>query len=358
MSEKEKTQTVIGADITHGAVIDIGGSAMGAAILTRLRDALYDTSEGSPIVLPDELLYDDKGLAIWAEIIFTPENYQATDEMKLFEANSPEIAKHIPEESVMVDLGAGDLRKVGILLAELEQRESKTTYLALDISQASLSFNLETLSTKHSRVLTAGLWGDFSAGYAFVAALPPSTPRVLLSLGSVLFNDEFQTALTSLQKWASLLQQSDIILAGMDGHTLADHRDKIWAAYHAHEDLFARFWANGFEHANRLLGGDILKPDDWDTCAELDEEQCRHRFFFRARRDIDIGEGRMLHSGCEMDWFDAHKNGVERVRQLCGLANLEVLKVWKAPGSEMYQYLLRKKGRAGSPADSAISDMQ
>ncbi|KAG7149569.1 hypothetical protein HYQ46_001518 [Verticillium longisporum] len=59
-----------------------------------------------------------------------------------------------------------------------------------------------------------------------------------------------------------------------------------------------------------------------------------------------------------MDWFDAHKNGVERVRQLCGLANLEVLKVWKAPGSEMYQYLLRKKGRAGSPADSAISDMQ
>lgn len=107
MSEKEKTQTVIGADITHGAVIDIGGSAMGAAILTRLRDALYDTPEGSPIVLPDELLYDDKGLAIWAEIIFTPENYQATDEMKLFEANSPEIAKHIPEESVMVDLGAG-----------------------------------------------------------------------------------------------------------------------------------------------------------------------------------------------------------------------------------------------------------
>ncbi|KAM0277868.1 hypothetical protein ACHAQH_005500 [Verticillium albo-atrum] len=343
--------------ISHGTVVDIGGSAMSPAILARLDAALFDTPDGSPIVLPDELLYNDNGLAIWAEIIFTPENYQTTDEIKLFKANSAEIAEYIPERSVMIDLGAGDLRKVGILLAELEKRRSKTTYLALDISRASLTSNLAALSTKHSHVLTGGLWGDFSAGYDHVAALPPSTPRVLLSLGSVLFNDEFSTALASLKRWAALMRGPDLILAGMDGHTLVDHRDKIWAAYHSHEDLFARFWANGFAHANGLLGGDFLNPKDWETCAELDEEQGRHRFFFRARRDIDIGRGRILPEGREMDWFDAHKNGVKRVREMCDLADLDVLKVWKAPGSEMYQYLLRKKGREGSPTDSAISDM-
>ncbi|KAG7149567.1 hypothetical protein HYQ46_001516 [Verticillium longisporum] len=64
----KKTLTVIGADITHGAVIDIGGSAMGAAILTRLRAALYDTLEGSPIVLPDELL--NLSWSIWVLATF------------------------------------------------------------------------------------------------------------------------------------------------------------------------------------------------------------------------------------------------------------------------------------------------
>ncbi|KAM0331597.1 hypothetical protein ACHAQA_003276 [Verticillium albo-atrum] len=357
------TKTTADMDIIHGAVLDIGGSSMGPAILARLRSALFETPEKGPIVLPDELLYDDNGLAIWADIIFTPENYQATDEMKLFNANSAEIAQHIPENSVMIDLGAGDLRKVGILLAELEKRETSTTYLALDISHASLSTNLADLAPKHERVLTAGLWGDFAAGFAHVAALDLGTPRVLLSLGSVLFNDEFDTALASLKNWASLLQGSDLILAGMDGHTLADHRPKIWAAYHAHDDLFALFWANGFAHANRLLNGgdkgrDWLRPEDWETCAELDEEQGRHRFFFRARRDVDLPGNRVLPAGREMDWFDAHKNGVDRVREMCNLADLDVRKVWKAPGSEMYQYLLQKKTRESSPADSAIGGMQ
>lgn len=94
---------------SHKEILDIGGSVMCDGILDRLKEALlnHKPDNQKPLVLPDELLYDDVGLDIWARIIFTPEFYQTRDEIELFERNSAEIAKHIPLGSVMVDLGAG-----------------------------------------------------------------------------------------------------------------------------------------------------------------------------------------------------------------------------------------------------------
>lgn len=81
---------------------------MHKSINKRLYDCLLtEPVDGKPRVLPDELLYDDTGLAIWADIIFTEEFYQTADEITLFENNSEEIAQHIPLGSIMTDLGAG-----------------------------------------------------------------------------------------------------------------------------------------------------------------------------------------------------------------------------------------------------------
>lgn len=351
----------------HSEILDIGGSAMHESIKQRLHDSLYtEPADGKPRVLPDELLYDDAGLAIWADIIFTKEFYQTADEITLFEMNSDEIAQHIPINSIMTDLGAGDLRKVERLLAVLERRGDKTDYLALDISKTSLETNLAELAPKHENVTCGGLWGDFGAGNNWVAGLDPSRPRVLLSLGSVLFNNETSKAIADLKHWVKLLRPQDLILAGMDGHSIKANKDKVWAAYHSHPDLFNQFWSNGFEHANRLLGGDILNLNDWEVNADLDENEHRHRWFFTAKRDIRLsGPGfateKTLPKGTVVEWFDAHKQNADDVRAMCSVVGLEAFKIWKAPDSEMTQYLLRPvKGRESSPndTDSAITDMQ
>jgi uncharacterized SAM-dependent methyltransferase len=92
----------------HSEILDIGGSKMHESIKQRLHDCLFsEPTDGKPRVLPDELLYDDAGLAIWADIIFKEEFYQTADEITLFENNSEEIAQHIPLGSVVTDLGAG-----------------------------------------------------------------------------------------------------------------------------------------------------------------------------------------------------------------------------------------------------------
>lgn len=57
--------------------------------------------------LPDELLYDDVGLPIWNDIIFTPEFYQTHDEIAMFQQNGADIVSNMQPAVTIIDLGAG-----------------------------------------------------------------------------------------------------------------------------------------------------------------------------------------------------------------------------------------------------------
>ena len=92
----------------HGCVQDIGGSSMRGDIKQRLERIFASPyNPNAKPTLPDELLYDDVGLPIWNEIIFTPEFYQTHDEIAMFDKNGAEIAAQFEAGVTMIDLGAG-----------------------------------------------------------------------------------------------------------------------------------------------------------------------------------------------------------------------------------------------------------
>lgn len=304
--------------------------------LAQVLEQPYDV-ESKP-TLPDEILYHENGLKIWNKIISRPEFYQTSDEIALFEAHGQDMVSRMEPGVTMIDLGAGDTQKVEHLLDSFEQSRLPATYLALDISRASLLQNVAYVADKHADkhkvVRCAGLWGTFEDGERFVKHI--QSPRLFLSLGSVLCNDEWDKAICNLRIWASQMRQNDLLLVGMDAHLVPQHRGKIWAAYHTSNELFRQFFLNGFEYANRLAGQDWLTEANWSFEAELEEEPTtRHRFFFKARRDIKLeGLNRTIRAGEEFDWFDSHKYGETDVRIMCAKAKLEVIDVWRAPNSE------------------------
>lgn len=346
----------------HGAVVDIGGSNMYDDVAKRLEETLTAPySSTSKPTLPDELLYDDVGLPIWNEIIFTPEFYQTHDEIALFDKHGADVAARCQAGVTIIDLGAGDTRKVGHLLAAFDKANVPTKYLALDISRSSLDHNIKYLVEQHpdheSSVTCAGIWGTFGDGMSYVKKI--ETPRLFLSLGSVLCNDPWPEALSHLKFWADALRSNDLLLIGMDGHTLPGNKDKIWDAYHSCDDLYHKFFLNGFKHANRLAGEEWFHEEDWEFLAQLEEEPTtRHRFFFRAKKDVKLEKmNRVIQKGEELDWFDSHKYGEINVRLMCSKAGLSVIDVWQAPGSEFRQYLVRRKDSKDQrdDADSAVS---
>lgn len=188
-----------------------------------------------------------------------------------------------------------------------------------------------------SVVRCGGLWGTFENGFAHVGKI--RSPRLFLSLGSVLCNDPWPMALGHLRRWAATLRPEDRLLIGMDGHLVEGHRDKIWAAYHSCDDLFRQFFVNGLKNANKLLGYELFDENDWDFLAEMEEEPTtRHRFYIRAKRDIPMQKGAAIPKGQEMDWFDSHKYGEDDVRLMCSKAGLTVIKSWTAPKSEFRKF--------------------
>ncbi|UKZ76506.1 hypothetical protein TrVFT333_004212 [Trichoderma virens FT-333] len=346
----------------HGDVMDIGGSRMHQDVgerLSRVLKAVYGPN--AKPTLPDELLYTDIGLPIWNEIIFTPEFYQTHDEIALFDAHGSDLVARVQPGVTLIDLGVGDTRKVEHLLASFEKARLEAIYLALDISKASLERSVGYLLNKHpaadAKVTCAGLWGTFQDGMAYVQGIEGQ--RLFLSLGSVLCNDPWPEALSHLKYWAKALRPNDLLLVGMDAHLLPNDKDKIWAAYHSRDDLYHQFFLNGFDQVNKAIGEEWFQEEDWDFMAQLeDKPTTRHRFFFRANKDVTIHKlGRTIKQGEELDWFDSHKYGEESVRLMCHKAGLSVISVWQAPNSEFRQYLLKMKGEQDQrdDGDSAVS---
>jgi EasF-like predicted methyltransferase len=229
-----------------------------------------------------------------------------------------------------------DTRKVEHLLAACEKNGIMATYLALDISKSSLDANINYLEERHaheaSTVRCAGLWGTFEDGLQYVQNI--KGPRMFLSLGSVLCNDPWSEALRKVKDWADILRPDDLLLVGMDAHLVPKDTKKIWAAYHSREDLYKQFFFNGFDCANQLVGETWFREEDWELLAEL-EHPTRHRFFFRAKGDTQLGKtGRLVSKGEELDWFDSHKYGQSDVEAMFDKAGLVTTNIWQAPESE------------------------
>ena len=146
-------------------------------------------------------------------------------------------------------------------------------------------------------------------------------------------------AVDHLRSWRDAMRPGDLLLIGMDGHMAEGHKEKLWKAYHTREDLYRKFFLNGFDHANRLIGHRLFREEDWDFCAELESQPTRHRFYFRSKKRLECAAlNRVIERGEELDWFDAHKYDENSVQIMCAKAGLTVMDIWKAQGSEFREY--------------------
>ncbi|KAG9254685.1 uncharacterized protein F5Z01DRAFT_87060 [Emericellopsis atlantica] len=356
---------------SHGEVLDIGGSTMRDACAQMMYQTFGPTRDHNKRLFGlDESLYDGTGSLYWADIMSKAEFYQTNDEVVLLKQNGLSIIQRLPEGVTMIDLGAGDTRKVRHFLAGFEKVSKSATYLGLDISKESLDHNIEYLASMargHAEpiVTVAGLWGTFDDCLDRVKQI--HGPRLFLSLGSVLCNDEWLEAMKKIKQWASILRPDDMLLVGMDAHLAPVHRQKIKVAYHTHPRLWDAFFSHGFRMMNEYAGEEWFRDEDWERhvdieCDGVDQStpstSTRHRFYFCAKRDIVLGtSGGIIHEGEEMDWFDSHKWRQSAVETMFSKAGLVVTQVWQAPNSEFRQYLVRQPNEADprSDADSGVS---
>ncbi|KAK5991381.1 Ergothioneine biosynthesis protein 1 [Cladobotryum mycophilum] len=294
--------------------------------------AMMNPDEG-PRMLPTLLLYDEKGLQLFEDITYLDEYYLTNYEIELLKSSSAEMAEKIPDGSMVVELGSGNLRKVCLLLQAFEDLGKKIDYFALDLSQTELERTLAAVP-EFKYVSCHGLRGTYDDGREWLKQ--PSIvgrPKCILHLGSSIGNFHRDEAAEFLGSYAGVLQPTDLMILGVDSH-----------AYNDKEDITHQFILNGLVHANQAFGEEVFHLDDWKVIGEYiyDEDGGRHQAFVSPIRETVV-LGSIIPSHERVKIEQSLKYSRTGVDKLWKMAGLDEIAYWNKNGE--YGLHMMKKAK-------------
>lgn len=318
-------------------IIDIRGEH----VEINLKDQIISqfNPEDGPRKLPTLLLYNEKGLQIFEDITYLDEYYLTNYEIEVLKRSSTEIARQIPEGSMVIELGSGNLRKVCLLLQAFEDLAKPIQYFALDLSRKELERTLAQVPD-FKYVSCHGLLGTYDDGREWLKH-PSLTGRskCILHLGSSVGNFSRDEAAAFLGGFADVLRPSDSMIVGVDA---CNNPAKVYHAYNDSKGLTHQFILNGLSHANELLSEEAFKVEEWRVIGEYvyDDEGGRHQAFVAPTRPTDVlGSRVMPHERIEIE--QSLKYSDEETMTLWAQSGLTEMGRWSR-GDEYGLHMLQK----------------
>ncbi|KAI1133761.1 DUF323 domain protein [Nemania abortiva] len=287
-------------------IIDIRRDTVKANLKEEIHRLFH--SQDGPRELPTLLLYDAKGLQLFEKITYLEEYYLTNAEIEVLQRSAAAIAANIPSDSMLIELGSGNLRKVKLLLQAFEDAAKDIDYYALDLSEQELSRTLAQLPT-FQHVRCHGLLGTYDDGREWLLSPSYSAKRkCVLHMGSSIGNFSPSDAAFFLRGFTDVLQPQDSLLVGVDSYE---------------EGITHEFILNGLQHANEILGEPVFKLEDWKVIGEYayDREGGRHRAFYSPAHDtVVMGETIKAHERIQVEEsFKYSKGARDRLWKAAGV---------------------------------------
>jgi EasF-like predicted methyltransferase len=212
------------------------------------------------------------------------------------------------------------LRKINILLSACERAGKAVEYFALDLSLSELERTFSEISVNDfHHVKFSGLHGTYDDGLAWLSkTVSRHTPTCVLTLGSSIGNFSREEAARFLRSFANILGPADLLLVGLDACQVPE---RVYRAYNDHEGLTHKFYRNGLDRANELLGHKAFKQEDWEIVGRYNEVEGRHEAFYRALIDVSVSETKFK-KGDMLKLEDAYKYSSNQSDKLWHTARL------------------------------------
>lgn len=237
------TSTGLQTPITYIDLKPVQGS-LAESVLAGLR--------ASPKYLESKFLYDERGSYLFEQICAQPEYYPTRTELGILRAQAGEIAALIGPAAHVIELGAGALEKVGLLLAALERPAGFT---AIDISGDHLKQAAEALAGQFPDIDMSAVCADYTADYTLPEALGRGARRrVGFFPGSTIGNFTPEAAARFLQRQKPVIGPGGLMIVGVD---LKKDKAILDAAYDDAAGVTAAFNLNMLAHINAELGADF-----------------------------------------------------------------------------------------------------
>ncbi|MDX5340613.1 MAG: L-histidine N(alpha)-methyltransferase [Cyclobacteriaceae bacterium] len=206
-----------------------------------------------PKSLPSKYFYDDEGSKIFREIMDMPEYYLPKAEFEIIQNHAEDIAQKMPCRHLdLVELGAGDGRKMVRFIQTLSLRISNLNYFPLDISEKALALNEQLIRNQAPSVKTKGFAGDYFETYSQFKARP--YPKLVVFAGSNIGNFRKDESIRFLEFIKGGLREVDFFILGVD---LKKNPKQIIQAYDDPQGITKRFNLNLLSRINTELDADF-----------------------------------------------------------------------------------------------------
>jgi dimethylhistidine N-methyltransferase len=290
-----------------------------------------------PRQLPAWLLYDAEGSRLFEAIGDQPEYSLTRVETALLEDRAAELAAALGP-GVLVEFGAGNLRKVAPLLEALRP----PAYVPLDISAAHLQQACHALQSRVPSVPVLGICCDYSQ----LEELPEhpllqGQRRLGFYPGSSIGNFSPAEARALLTQFGRLLGSGSRLLIGID-HPKAVER--MEAAYNDAAGISAAFARNLLVRLNRDLEGNF-EPAAFRYRARWQAAESRIAMALESLRDQTVelaGDTWRFAAGQQLITECSVKYSLERFLALARQAGWQLSRRWCDPAGDLSLLLLER----------------
>ncbi|UCH65020.1 MAG: L-histidine N(alpha)-methyltransferase [Ignavibacterium sp.] len=201
--------------------------------------------------LPSKLFYDERGSRLFDEICKLDEYYPTQTETKIMEDNIEEIASHIGDECVLVELGSGSSVKIRLLIDHLP---TLAAYIPVDISSDHLINSTEDLKSDHPDLVVYPLNADYTKYFKLPAISESYKTIDAFYPGSTIGNFTPKEAGDFLKRIVKTCGKNSGLLIGVD---LKKDTEILNAAYNDSKGVTAEFNLNILKHINNRIDADF-----------------------------------------------------------------------------------------------------
>ena len=308
---------------------------------TALTEHALDGMSRRPKGLSPKWFYDARGSELFEVITTLPEYYLGRTERAILAAHLPEIAAHVPDGAVLVELGSGASVKTRLLLDGLPHVSG---YVPVDISREFLSQTAAQLAADYPNLPVMPVVGDFMAEI-FLPDLG-GRPVVGFFPGSTLGNLDPDGAVALLARLRAWPDHAALIL-GVD---LVKAPALLEAAYDDAQGVTAAFNLNLLARLNREAGADFdlaafRHRAVWNASAsrvEMHLESLRAQEVRIAGRTIAFAAGETIHTE------NSHKFTTESLAAMAAAAGWHVADVLTDPEALFAVAILRPSPSAAA----------
>ncbi|MFT6388412.1 MAG: dimethylhistidine N-methyltransferase [Cellvibrionaceae bacterium] len=294
--------------------------------------------------LPCKYFYDERGSQLFEKICETDEYYVTRTELELYRQYSDEMSILIGERALIIEPGAGSVRKIALLLSRLNKPSG---FIPMDISAEILKESSQQLAEQFPHIDINPVVIDFlneeklCAVFSRLPKQPLVNKRVIFFPGSTIGNFHPDEAQFFLKRFSDNLESGDGLLIGVD---LVKNTTVLESAYNDREGVTADFNLNLLHRINNELEGDF-EINSFDHHAVFNNEKNRIEMHIVSTKEqqVKIANKRFnLLENESIHTENSYKYSVDTFSEVASGAGFKLKNTWKDKGELFSIHYLEK----------------